>query len=715
MAQGERTAVPTPARQAAAPPGDPGPVLMQSARRKAPLFALVVVAVAVAAGAVTVVRLGALGDRVPGVESSAQLAPVVQAAVHSVREEFADRDAGNLAARDGVLGDARAELRAALEAGSSDVAVNAWWQDDTAVVVAVAEVDDPAGLAAAIDAAPRSAALPSVRTWTEGERFVVVVAAGPGPPGANGPPDAGAVAAVADEATAGVRAWTRVARAGWLVVSALGPALALVVVYGVVYFAYLLVRLALLLVWVVPGLVWFFLVRLPLALLTKGRLGSRRAPQARHRHEAPRVPGLADGVSVVELGSRSRWTGGWRGTTLWSVLGLAAALPALTPTFWPMSVVWTAAAALVLIPGSLGLRGAAVTWTRRLVLGVAAVSLVNSLFGVGPRSRLAAVAGAVVVVAAGLAALIANGRRRWGGGPSRRYVAKGADVGLRSTVYLVSGLVTLLAGMCLFLGSNGDRDAISHAVSKGMAVAFIATVPYTVRRYRAARDAAQRAWARRNDVGEVLLLRSFVDDDLDVRSRMADREGLERFALRWKEPFEDVMVRAVENIGPVVAIAKPGTRAGEFGAARERILVADWLTAVKAAMAKSVNIVAILGRGEGLRTELATLAELQLLGRVCLVVPPIDGADAAARLAEASNVLGGVAAGWGDLRTDEADGNRVLALVGDGTSRFVVVCPDRNSTGAYMQLGAWLATSVWTASDHDPHAARAEGRASAST
>jgi hypothetical protein len=57
----------------------------------------------------------------------------------------------------------------------------------------------------------------------------------------------------------------------------------------------------------------------------------------------------------------------------------------------------------------------------------------------------------------------------------------------------------------------------------------------------------------------------------------------------------------------------------------------------------------------------------------------------------------------------------VLALVGDGTSRFVVVCRDRNSTGAYMQLGEWLATSVWTASHHGPHAARAEGRVSAST
>jgi hypothetical protein len=304
------------------------------------------------------------------------------------------------------------------------------------------------------------------------------------------------------------------------------------------------------------------------------------------------------------------------------------------------------------------------------------------------------VAAAVAVVVAGVVALVSFGRRSWGGASSRPYVTGRADLGLRPTVYLVGGLVTLLAGMCLFLGSNGDRRTASHAASKALAVAFMATVPFVVRRYRASRDAAQRAWARRHDVGEVLLLRSFVDDDLEVRSRMSDRAGLERFALRWKEPFEDVMVRAVETVGPVVAIAKPGTRAGEFGAARDRIVVADWLTAVKAAMEKSVHIVAILGKGEGLRTELATLVELDLLGRVCLVLPPIDGDDASTRLCDGADVIGGAAGGWGDLRSDQADGRQVLALVGDGPHRYLVLCNDRASMSEYMLLGNWLA-DLW--------------------
>jgi hypothetical protein len=196
----------------------------------------------------------------------------------------------------------------------------------------------------------------------------------------------------------------------------------------------------------------------------------------------------------------------------------------------------------------------------------------------------------------------------------------------------------------------------------------LAVVPFVGRRVRAARDAARREWAREREVLEVLevlLLRSFVDDGLRVPSRPRARRGFERLIPARTELFEDVVVRAFTQLGPVVAIARPGTAQTELGASRDLILGADWLIAVKEAMAGAAYVVVILGRGEGLELELETLRELELLDRACLVVPPVEAHDAAERPRKGTAVVDGEE-GWGVLYADSRE--EVLGLVGAGTS-----------------------------------------------
>src|SRR5262249_21295227 len=153
------------------------------------------------------------------------------------------------------------------------------------------------------------------------------------------------------------------------------------------------------------------------------------------------------------------------------------------------------------------------------------------------------------------------------------------DIDARSTVFLAGvGLLTLGAA-ALFLGSNGDTDRSSQATAKLVGLAGLVVASTMVAHARAARDSAARERARRRATPPVLYLRSFGDDRLRVVSPRLERRGLERFSWRRTELFEDVVARALSSIGPVVAIARPGTGQRELGAARESIVVEDWLSA----------------------------------------------------------------------------------------------------------------------------------------
>ena len=189
----------------------------------------------------------------------------------------------------------------------------------------------------------------------------------------------------------------------------------------------------------------------------------------------------------------------------------------------------------------------------------------------------------------------------------------------------------------------------------------------------------------------MLYLRSFGDDKLRVVSPRLERRGLERFSWRRTELFEDVIARALSTIGPVVAIARPGTGQRDLGAARDSIVVEDWLAAVKSYMNESVLVAVVMASSEGLVRELETLGELGMLDRVCVFAPPLESDEIDERL----SVLVRRASFtdlWGDART--IDGGRRTRIVALSTLHGdrVVLTASKRSASAYRAAGAYLST-----------------------
>ncbi|HWM14737.1 MAG TPA: hypothetical protein VNO56_09670 [Gaiellaceae bacterium] len=646
---------------------------------------LVVAGVAVALTALAATRLDPVYRQVPGVYASWQLMPLpleVRYELDAVRRGFGGTAAAEESRETQQEAADVVRLGGALSLMSSDITVRSWREGSgRTVAVGVAEVADAAELVERLVGSggalsrrelPRRTA---ARAWAVGDRFVVALTVTARGPRADR-------AALADARAEQVAASVGLARVVWWETLSLGPFLLLPVVWG---FAYVL--------WIVLWLAFTLLVRVPfylLVLLPSSLLGLRRRP-------TPAPPaavddpfrGLARGVERVDLDRLGMPLG--PGAVAWFtavVLALAVAIPSLTRSLWTDSLVWGAlGAALALVWWG---RGGKDPWARSARWAVAAaatVEVANALFGVGPGLPTEGPVALTVAVAVLVGAVVVAWRRAAAAGSLPDYVPWYADADLRAAAYLVGLGGIALAGGALFLGSNGDLDTASQLASKTMAAVGLAVVPFVGRRVRAARDAARRKWARDREVPEVLLLRSFVDDGLKVPSRPRARRGFERLIPARTELFEDVVVRAFTQLGPVVAIARPGTAQTELGASRDLILGADWLTAVKEEMAGAAYVVVILGRGEGLELELETLRELELLDRACLVVPPVEAHDAAERLRKGTAVVDGEE-GWGVLSADPRE--EVLSLVGTGERRFVAISAQRDAT-AYLRLGAFLA------------------------
>jgi hypothetical protein len=632
--------------------------------------------------ALALARLDPVYRQVPGVYASWQLQPLALEARYELpwlwrglRNETVEgeRRANRLEARN------VANLTAALEPLSEDVVVHGWREGSSrTVAVGVADVEEDAARLAEqlLDSLPGAA-----RAWAVGDRFVVALTV-------TAPGGAGARAALADERADQVAASVSLARVVWWEAISLGPFLLVLLLAGAVLIAWFLLYAVFQLLKVVV----FILVMLPLTLL--GLRDPKPALPPAAQGDALRT--LAPGVEPVYLDDLQLPS--VPGAVAWFtalVLALAVAIPALTTSLWTASLVWGAlGAALALVWWG---RGRSDPWARAARWALAAavvVELANALFGLGPglpADGPLALATAVAILGGAVALAW---RRTAQSGSLPGYVPWHADLDPRAVAYLAGLAGIAVAGGALFLGSNGDLELSSQLVSKGLALAGLAVVPIVGRRVRAAREAARREWARDREVPEVLLLRSFVDDGLKVPSRRKDRRGFEQLIPARRELFEDVVVRSLTRLGPVVAIARPGTGQTELGASRDLIIGEDGLTAVKAEMAGAAYIAVILGKGEGLSLELQTLRDLELLDRVCLVVPPVDPEDATERLARGTEEVDGED-GWGRLTSDRAGwpAFEVVALVGTAGGRYVVVSKARDAT-AYLRLGGFLATRL---------------------
>jgi hypothetical protein len=175
----------------------------------------------------------------------------------------------------------------------------------------------------------------------------------------------------------------------------------------------------------------------------------------------------------------------------------------------------------------------------------------------------------------------------------------------------------------------------------------------------------------------VLYLRSFVDDRLKMSARTANgRVWLERFS---PHTFEEVVCDHLWRYGPVVAIGMPGDRLPPLGAVRDYFEGDPWRNGVVELMETAAVIVVALGRTEGLQWELKRLAELNLLARTIVVVPPVKPTEVNRRWA----TLLSAAVPTASMLPTAIDLKHTLAVVFSEDARHRLVRSERRDDWAY--------------------------------
>jgi hypothetical protein len=133
-----------------------------------------------------------------------------------------------------------------------------------------------------------------------------------------------------------------------------------------------------------------------------------------------------------------------------------------------------------------------------------------------------------------------------------------------------------------------------------------------------------RAVMRSDRRAPILILRSFVDDDLQGRE--------DRSWFRSADTFEEVLADRLWTFGPVVAIGQPGEPIPRAGAARDYVTHDAWQQRVHALAGEAAMILIVAGRTPGIVWELENASRTGVLSKTVLVIPPVGTAEAEVRL-----------------------------------------------------------------------------------
>ncbi|MBX3115778.1 MAG: hypothetical protein KF808_00355 [Cryobacterium sp.] len=136
------------------------------------------------------------------------------------------------------------------------------------------------------------------------------------------------------------------------------------------------------------------------------------------------------------------------------------------------------------------------------------------------------------------------------------------------------------------------------------------------------RDRHHAKFAAETTPETVLYLRSFGDDRTLVYAPIASRS--------WCAPLIPQRVRFEELVeswtfnqaSSVVAIGRPGERRPTLGAERTYWSDETWRDAVRRTAARCKAVILVAGVTEGLRWEIETLADMGVLGKTLLLLPP---------------------------------------------------------------------------------------------
>lgn len=148
----------------------------------------------------------------------------------------------------------------------------------------------------------------------------------------------------------------------------------------------------------------------------------------------------------------------------------------------------------------------------------------------------------------------------------------------------------------------------------GLIVMRLAHRP-TIVALRRARSLRQVPFGLKTDPDSFLLLRSFSDDSLTMRTMMAaggvDAPVFPVGRLR----FEEHLTRLLQTSGRVVAIGRPGERLPELGAVRTYWPDSEWQDQVRLTASRARAVVLVAGASDGLAWELSHLREWGCLAR----------------------------------------------------------------------------------------------------
>jgi hypothetical protein len=294
----------------------------------------------------------------------------------------------------------------------------------------------------------------------------------------------------------------------------------------------------------------------------------------------------------------------------------------------------------------------------------AGLLVVEAFFPHPLRTRLIfAVSG---VVLAGLLALYQ--RRRGAQRGAALWLLTGSRPIRVTALFIVAIVAGLLGCEALSQGalySGGGAGSTYYLLS---AACWLAAAGITLRRaHRLSAVSAQKS-LERDQRPMVLYLRSFGDDGLRLRSATLGRRSLiERFSPNRFDSFEEIIVRHLSNIGPVVAVNPPGTTLAPLGAARATLPQDDWQGVVDDWMERAALIVIGAPPGTaspGLAWEIRHVTEHDRWSKTLIVVPPVPARELSARWES----FAAEAAHWPSGSELKADPARILAMARrDGT------------------------------------------------
>jgi hypothetical protein len=120
----------------------------------------------------------------------------------------------------------------------------------------------------------------------------------------------------------------------------------------------------------------------------------------------------------------------------------------------------------------------------------------------------------------------------------------------------------------------------------------------------------------RDSRAPVLFFRSFADEDIIDLTQQTLKGNMRR--------AEETICEAFQDIGPVIAIGRPGERLPELGAARMYVNNNNWQSAVRFFIQHSSVIVFIVGHSPGVKWEIETALEESELASILFFFPYME-------------------------------------------------------------------------------------------